>query len=195
MPRPPALLLVLLAFTVASACRSSTSPGTTTPTDSGSDAGLCPNATNLVAAAPACNTVSNSGAQPIAFTMRTGTPPAPAGGTILDGLYYATRAEGYGNVTASGRKLALVVAAGATQLLFGGDVLDATATTTTLTFHTNATASVSGTSIALTPTCSSVSPPPLPPSLAYTVSGSDLALALINGSDVSITTYTRQGCP
>jgi hypothetical protein len=166
------------------------------PTDSGRDAGgPCPNATALVTAAPACNTVNNSGAPAIPFTMRTGTPPAPTGGAIQDGLYYATSAQGYGNVTPSGRKLALVVAAGATQLLFGGDVLDATATTTTLTFHANASASVSGNNIVLAATCSSVNPPPLPPSLAYSVSGSDLALALINGNDVSITIYSRQGCP
>jgi hypothetical protein len=148
-------------------------------------------------AAPACNTVASDGAPAVPFTARTGMPAPSTGGAIRDGLYFATRAEGYGNAPQTGRRLTLVVTTGAaTQLLYAGDVLDAAGMTPTSSFRVNATvSSLSGAQIGLTTVCSSMAASPLPSMLGYTASATELVFTLVNGNDASATTYTRQGCP
>jgi hypothetical protein len=161
---------------------------------SGTGGAGCSSDPTWIAAAPTCSTVPN-GATAVPFTAKTGAAPTPMGGPIRDGLYYATRADGYGMITPSGRRLTLVVSGAGTQLLWIGEVLDPAGAAVTLSFRANASAVISGTTIALTTTCSSASMSPLPPAMTYTASGSDLSLGVINGADGAVTTYTRQGCP
>jgi hypothetical protein len=197
-----AALVVGFAASVAAGCTASAGTGgaggsVVAAGTGGAGGASCPARPDLVAAAPACNTVVNA-APSVPFTMGTGSPPAPAGGAILDGLYEATRAEGFGSVTPSGRRLTLVILDGATRMLWAGDVLDAAATTVTTSFRANATMTASGSQIAIAADCSSTtpSPSPLPAALGYTASGNTLLLSLI-GSDGSgaVTTYARRGCP
>jgi len=193
-----ALPLALIACNSSSGSSSTgtggSAGGSTGTGGSGGGAGACPNAPSLTAAAPACNTVTN-GAAAVPFTAGTGTPPTAMGGPIDDGVYYATQASGYGSATPAGRRLTIVILGGGTQMLWAGDVLDATGTTTSLSFRANATASVSGTQISMTTTCSSASTSPLPPALDYTAPAGQLILSLTSNGATSVTTYTRQGCP
>jgi len=191
-----AALLLLLAGPGCSSAASSVSPGGDAG-DTGVDHGgvdqggaTCPARPDLLAAAPVCNTVTNN-APSVPFTTGTGTPPALNGGAIADGLYEATKAEGFGTVTPSGRRLTLVILDGATQMLWSGDVL----ATVLSSFTANATMAVSGNQITITPTCSSTTPAPLPPAVTYQSTATELRLALIDsGGNGAITTYTRRGC-
>jgi len=154
----------------------------------------CTNPPNLTSAAPVCNSVVNA-AQAVAFTARTGSPPAPAGGPIADGVYVATAAEGYGAAPPGGRRITIVVLGGATQILWNGEVLDATGATVTLAFAANTHTSVSGNQINFTVDCSSTTPPPIPAALMYSATPGQLILSLASGANTSVTTYTRTGCP
>jgi hypothetical protein len=169
--------------------------GAATDNAAASDAGTtCDHPPALTAAARACNSVVNS-AHAVPFTARSGTPSTPMGGVILDGLYVSTATEGWGAVSPAGRRITIVVLGGGTQMLWTGDVLDATGATVTLSFAANAHAAASGNQIAFTVDCSSSSPSPIPPALTYTASATQLILSLLNGADTSVTTYTRTGCP
>jgi hypothetical protein len=177
---------------VAAACSAGAAAGKTG--DAGGDGGACPPEPDLVTAAPACNTLANS-ASAVPFTAAAGAPPAPGGGVIADGLYHATRVEGFGGATAAGRRITIDILEGGTRFLWAGEVLDATATTTLLSFRADTHAAPAGSQIAFTVDCSSSTPSPIPPSLAYTASGDDLVLSLTNNGATSVTTYTRAGCP
>jgi hypothetical protein len=133
-------------------------------------------------------------ASAVPFIAGVGQPPAPAGGVIVDGLYHATRVEGFGNATASGRRLTIAVLDGGTQFIWAGDVLDATATTAALSFRADTHVTPAGTQIAFTVDCSSSTPSPIPPSLDYTASSDQLVLMLTANGATSVTTYTRAGC-
>jgi hypothetical protein len=146
-----------------------------------------------VTAAPACSTLANS-ASPIPFTAGVGQPPTPAGGTLNDGLYHATRVEGFGNASASGRRLTIAVIGGGTQFIWAGEVLDAMAMTTVLSFRADTHVAPAGTQIGFTVDCSSSTPSPIPPSLDYTATGDQLVLQLTSNGATSVTTYTRTGC-
>jgi hypothetical protein len=148
----------------------------------------------LVSAAPACNTLVNS-APAVPFTAGVGAPPAPAGGTIIDGLYHATRVEGFGGAPPSGRRLSIAVLEGGTRFIWAGDVLDATAMTTALSFRADTHVAPAGAQLAFTVDCSSMTPAPIPPSLGYTATSDALVLVLPNNGATSVTTYTRVGCP
>ena len=177
---------------VAVACGSGASTGK--GGDAGVDGGACPGAPDLVTAAPACNTLMNSAAA-VPFTAGTGAPPTPAGGVITDGIYHATRVEGFGGAPAAGRRITLAVLDGGTRILWAGDVLDAMATTTVLTFRADTHVAAAGAQIAFTVDCSSSTPSPIPPSLGYTASGDQLVLQLTSNGATSVTTYARAGCP
>jgi hypothetical protein len=146
-----------------------------------------------IVAAPACNTLVNSAAA-IPFTAGVGAPPAPAGGAITDGLYHATRVEGFGNATPSGRRLTIGVLDGGTRFLWAGDVLDAAAATTALSFRANTHVTPAGTQLAFTVDCASSTPSPIPPSLDYTATAGELVLSLTTNGATSMTTYTLAGC-
>ena len=166
--------------------------GTDTTTDTAT--GACPAASGFVVAAPTCSNIAN-GAPAVPFTQGTGAAPTFTGGTLRDGLYHATRAEGFGTTTGSGRKLTLLVLDGGTQFLYGGEVLDAAGGQSVGLVRMNATGAASGSSIAFSVTCMAPGTASLPTTLDYTVSGNDLIMGTTNGSVTSITTYTRQGCP
>jgi hypothetical protein len=163
--------------------------------DAGDGAGMtCPRGPDLTAAAPTCNRVVNT-AHAVPFTARTGAPPAPSGGPIVDGVYVSTAAEGWGAVAPAGRRITIVVSGGATQMLWTAEVLDAAGAAVTLSFTANARAAAADNQITFTVDCSSTSPAPIPPSLTYTASADRLILSLSQGADTSMTTYTRTGCP
>ena len=163
--------------------------------DSGT--GACAPRPGLIAAAPTCDNVVNN-ATAIGFTALTGTAPVPAGGTVLDGLYESTKTGAYGATTGGGRRITFVfttLADGSKHMLWNGDVLDATGANITLSFKADATVTLAGTQITnATVNCGSPSPPPLPAAFDYTVSGSDLILALTTNGTTAATTYTRRGC-
>lgn len=163
--------------------------------DSGT--GACAPRPGLIATAPTCDTVVNN-ATAIGFTALTGTAPAPAGGTVLDGLYESTKTGAYGATTGGGRRITFVLttlADGSKHMLWNGEVLDATGANVTLSFKADATVTLAGTQITnATVNCGSPSPPPLPAAFDYTVSGSDLILALTTNGTTAATTYTRRGC-
>jgi hypothetical protein len=171
--------------------------GPVTAIDSGGDvargqdtgAGTCPARPDLVVAAPECNSVVNS-ATAVGFTSTDASAPAPMGGTILDGLYEATRTEGYGTTSGTGRRITFVVVEGATRILWAGEVIAAT----TAAFRADTRIKTSGTQINFTADCVSTMPSPIPDVLDYTVSGANLVLSLVNGEAVTATTYTRRGC-
>jgi hypothetical protein len=189
----------LLAVAPAGGC--STTAGAGPPADAGHDlgstpdagGGACPARPDLVTAAPTCTTLANS-ATAIPFTPATGTAPAPAGGTIADGLYESTRTEAYGTTAGNGRRITFVILEGATRMLWNGEVLDATGATVQASFRADTGISVSGTRIDFTASCVSTSPSPIPASLDFSVSGMNLVLSLATGNTVAATTYTRRGC-
>ncbi len=171
------------------------SGGSTSNVDSGTSA--CPARPDLIAAAPTCDNVVNA-ATAIGFTALTGTAPAPAGGTVLDGRYESTKTGAYGATTGGGRRISFVLttlADTSRHMLWNGEVLDAAGAAVTQSFKADATVTIAGTQITnSTVNCGSPSPPPLPAAFDYTVSGSDLILSLANGGTTAATTYTRRGC-
>jgi hypothetical protein len=168
----------------------------TTDRGSGSDGGgtTCLNQPDLTAPTPMCNRAVNN-ARAVPFMARTGTPPAPTGGVIADGVYVSTATEGYGVITPAGRRITLVVLAGATKMLWTGEVLDATGATVSQAFTANTDISASGNQINFTVGCASTSPPPVPAALTYTATAGQLVLSLITGANTAVTTYMRTGCP
>ncbi|HEX3694045.1 MAG TPA: hypothetical protein VH374_01550 [Polyangia bacterium] len=164
-------------------------------TDGAGEAGsTCLHEPDLTRAAPVCNAAVNS-AQAVPFTARTGAPPPPSGGTIVDGVYVSTAAEGFGAITPAGRRITLVVLAGATKMLWKGEILDATGATVSLSFTANTSIATSGNQITFTVDCASASPSPIPPALTYTAAPGLLLFSLTSGADTAVTTYTRTGCP
>lgn len=139
---------------------------------------------------PACNAIKNE-ATPVPFTAKSGPLPVLAGGPLEDGVYQATRAEGYGAVAASGRRMTLAVSAGGTELGWSGDVLDAAGATVLASIHANARVTASGNRLDLTTICSSVSPDPLPARMAYAARPGELVLGLVEAGGGFVTTYTR----
>jgi len=163
----------------------------------GSGSGACAARPDLIAASPTCDNVTNS-ATAIGFTALTGAAPAPAGGTVLDGLYESTKTGTYGATSGTGRRITFVMTTltgGARHMLWNGEVLDATGANVTTSFKADATVTIAGTQITnSTVNCGSPSPPPLPAAFDYTVSGSDLILSLTTNGSTAATTYTRRGC-
>jgi hypothetical protein len=99
-PTRPALTL-LTSVALAAAALGCGCSGQTTSSPMAS----CPGQPDLSAPSPACNTVTNN-ATAIPSTAATGTPPTLRGGSILDGLYEATKTEVYGGAAATGLRAA-----------------------------------------------------------------------------------------
>ena len=141
---------------------------------------------------PACNTVANN-APAIPFSAG-GAAPLLAGGAIADGVYHATRAEGFNDAPAAGRRMTLQVSDHGRTFAWAGEVLDAAGKTVTAPVSANATVSVSGTWLAVTTTCPAEGPSPLPSTMVFTATPTTLILAARDeqGTITSVTTYTRQ---
>jgi hypothetical protein len=137
-----------------------------------------------------CNTIPND-AKPVPYTPKAGPLPAFAGGPIEDGLYRATRAEGYGDVDPNGRRMTLAVSGGGTELAWSGEMLDAAGVTSLATLRANARATATGSRLDLTTTCSSRSPSPIPARLSYTARPGTLVLGLVDAGGDFVTTYER----
>jgi hypothetical protein len=140
-----------------------------------------------------CTTAANA-ATAIPFSAGVGTAPTPAGGTVVDGLYEATRTEIYGGGTGSGRRITLVVTGGGTRIFWVGEVLDAAGQAVVTSFRADTTVAVQGTKLAFTATCVSATPSPIPAALDFTATPTTLVLSLANGATTAVTTYTRRGC-
>ena len=141
--------------------------------------------------ANACNTVIND-ATPVLFTPGAGDAPTFTGGTIVDGVYHATKAEAWGASTGTGRRFTLVVLEGGTKFYYAGDILDDQGGVAT-TMVAITTASTSGNQLNQTTVCLSGSAQI--PVESYTATSTELILAASQGSILSVTTYTRAGCP
>jgi hypothetical protein len=139
-----------------------------------------------------CNTVVND-ASAVAFTPGAGNAPTFTGGTIKDGVYHATKAEAWGASTGTGRRFTLVVLEGGTKFYYVGDILDAQGGVAT-TMVAITTASTSGNQLTQTTVCM-VGSAQIPAIESYTATSSELVLSATQGSVVSVTTYTRAGCP
>ena len=141
---------------------------------------------------PPCNAVANRAAA-VPFSPGTAAPML-AGGTIADGVYHATRAEGFGDAPPAGRRMTLEVSNRGRNFSWAGDVLDAAGQTVTATVTANATISVSGTWLAVTTTCPTEGPSPLPGTMVFSATPTTLILAARDeqGAVTSVTTYTRQ---
>jgi hypothetical protein len=176
------------AATVLSPADSAAGGAGGSPTDVAS-AATCSGAPDFTAAS-ACNSVVNN-AQSVDFSPGTGSPPTFSGGTVVDGLYVATKAEAWGTTTGTGRRFTLVVEGNGSTIFWAGDVLSGT---TTSSFRANTTASVSGNQLLQTTTCRT-GEVTIPPALSYTATPTEMVFATTSGSIVTATTYTRQGCP
>jgi hypothetical protein len=135
-----------------------------------------------------------NGATAIPGTTGTGAAPTPVGGVIADGLYEATKTEIYGGAVSGGRRLTLVIMGGGTRILWAGEVLDATGASVTLSFRADTAVSATGSRLAITTTCVSTTPSPIPAALDFTATPQSLVLSLATGATTAVTTYTRRGC-
>jgi hypothetical protein len=148
---------------------------------------------------PPCNAIANR-APAIPYTPGGGAPML-GGGAIVDGVYHATRTEGFGDAPAVGVHLTLEVSNNGRTFAWAGDLLDAAGMIATSSLTGNATVSVSGTWLAVATTCSSATrPAPSPLSATMVFSATPTALVLAardeQGAITSVTTYTRQaGAP
>ena len=139
---------------------------------------------------PTCNTLANV-ATPVPFTPKAGPLPLFTGGPLEDGVYRATRAEGYGDVDHDGRRMTLAVSAGGTEIAWSGDVLDASGARVLASVRANARVSATGNRLDLTTLCASLSPSPLPAPMSFTARPGELVLGLVEAGGAFVTTYQR----
>jgi hypothetical protein len=145
----------------------------------------------------------------VPFTVGTGSPPTFTGGTLVDGLYTAIKAEGWNVATGAGRQMGIVLMNGGKTLLWFGQTLNADGTGDAEPSSTanglawlraNFDLSVkTSNTLTLTKTCGTGTAGG-PPELLYTMTTTDppqLILANPQAADPTsaVTTYERQGCP
>jgi hypothetical protein len=208
---------VLFATALAAGCSGASPDDGGSPQDSkprsGDDAAStssisCPNSSDLITSDGTCNNVPLP-TNRVPFDVRSDTPPAFVGGTLVDGLYAAIKAEGWDVSTGSGRQMGIVLMNGGTTMLWFGQTLnrdgsgDVDAGTVGLYWlRANFELSIEPPNIlGLDPTCEDGSTAG-PPKLLYTATATDppqLLLANANPTSGSptgaVTTYERQGCP
>ncbi len=186
-----------LAALAAVACGSSgTAPASSVP-DAAVDVAsvhldtgaICSNSPDY-ASTSACNTVPNT-APAVAFTDGAGDRPTFVGGTIVDGLYQASKVEGWNISTKMGRQMTLVAAERGTKLFWSGDVLAGSARAN-LKAITNVVPS--GNQLAATVLCRQ-GQGAIPATMSYTATPTQLVLAAGQDDALTVTTYTRVGCP
>ena len=157
----------------------------------GTSTATCPGAPDFSSAA-ACNTVVND-ATAVAFTAGAGSAPTFTGGTIVDGVYHAAKAEAWGASTGTGRRMTIVVLEGGTKFYYSGEVLTEQGGVGT-TIVATTSASTVGNQLKQTTLCLTGSAQ-IPDAESYTATSSELVLSITQGSVVSVTTYARVGCP
>ena len=150
----------------------------------------CPGAPDF-SSVETCNKVVNDAAA-VLFTPGVGDAPTFTGGTIVDGLYHATKAEAWGASTGTGRRFTLVVLEGGTKFYYAGDILNAQGGVATSMV---ATATVSRSGNQLNHTIGCISDSVQIPVESYTATSTELILAVVQDPVVTATTYTRVGCP
>jgi len=151
----------------------------------------CQGAPDYSSGAQTCNSLVND-ATPVLFTTGVGDVPTFTGGTIMDGLYHATKTEAWGASTGTGRRFTLVVLEDGTKFYYAGEILDDQGGVATPLVAIT-TASTSGNQLNQTVVCLTGSVQI--PVESYTATSAELILAASQGSVVSVTTYTRVGCP
>jgi len=172
------------------------------------EAMTCAEVAGLITSDGLCNAVPFP-TQRVPFTVGTGSPPAFTGGTLVDGLYTAIKAEGWNVTTGSGRQMGIVLMAGGKTMLWFGQVLNpdgsgdayadgGTAGLAWLRANFDL-ASAGQNKLALTKTCGAGTAGG-PPELLYTMTTTDppqLVLANAQATDPTsaVTIYERRGCP
>lgn len=173
-------------------------------------AATCSAVAGLITSDGLCNAVPFP-SERVPFVVGTGSPPAFTGGTLVDGLYAAIKAEGWNVTTGSGRQMGIVLMNGGKTMLWFGQVLNpdgsgdpyadgGTAGLAWLRANFDLSVKTSNT-LALTKTCGAGTAGG-PPELLYTMTTTDppqLILANPNPSvgepTSAVTTYERRGCP
>jgi len=141
---------------------------------------------------PACNEIPND-APAIPFSAESSAPQL-GGGVIADGVYHATRAQGFNDAPAAGRRMTLAVSNHGHTFEWSGEVLDAAGKKVIETVSATANVSVSGTWLAVTTTCPAQGPSPLPGTMVFSATPTTLILAARDdqGTITSVTTYKRR---
>jgi hypothetical protein len=201
MAKNPPLHTVLLAAALAAGC---SNPGSPTKDATGL---ACPDPQSLMVAGT-CNTVPFPSRR-VPFTVGSGSAPSFVGGTLVDGLYAAIKAEGWNTSTGYGRQMGIVIGNDGATLLWFGQTLNADGTgdvdagTTGLVWlRANFDLSISAAApnkLLLSETCGAGTTTG-PPELLFTATTGNppqIALANAQASDptTAVTTYERQGCP
>ena len=177
------------------------------PTDTASTAPPgCPNPPNLTTRDGTCNLVPFPTIR-VPFTTGAGSAPAFSGGTLVDGLYTAIKAEGWNTTTGYGRQMGLVLLDGGTTMLWFGQTLNAdgsgdvdAGTSGLVWLRANYNIAVtSQNTLTLTSQCAAGTTTG-PATLLYTATMTDppqLILANPTASNPAgaVTTYERKGCP
>lgn len=186
-----------LAALAAVACGSSGTTPAPSVRDAASDVASVPVDTGTVcsnipdyASASDCNTVPNT-ALAVAFSDGAGERPTFTGGTIVDGLYQASKVEGWNASNKMGRQMTLVVAEQGTKIFWSGDVL---AGSDRANLKAITTVAPSGNQLALTVLCLQ-SQAAIPATMTFTATPTQLVLAAAQNDALTVTTYTRVGCP
>jgi|GEM_PF-4418279 len=202
LPRVFALLV-----TVGS-CSSTSPPDATPPVDllPAADAAKssCADISPLIVSADrGCNTLPLPSTR-IPFTAGSGTAPSFTGGTLVDGLYTAIKAEGWTGTSGTGRQMGIVIGNGGKTLLWFGLILsadgtgdpDASTSVPWLRGNFDISSSSSNT-LDLNQTCFTASGAQAPAQLMYTALAGDpprLLLANASSPTAAVTTYEWQGC-
>jgi hypothetical protein len=183
-------------------------PDLTAPGQDVRDTGrtTCGEVAGLITGNGQCNTPPYP-TRRVPFTVGTGSPPTFTGGTLVDGLYTAIKAEGWNVTTGSGRQMGIVLTNGGKTLLWFGQTLNADgtgdaepSTTSNGLAWLRANFELSSTApntLALAKTCGAGTAGG-PPELLYTMTTTDppqLVLAQATNPTSAVTTYERQGCP
>jgi len=216
-----AIRFALIAVTLAPGCSSSSSDDGGQPPDlrpgpdlaSGADtrdatSTTCAPEPSFILTDGTCNAVPYPGKR-VPFTARTGTPPTFTGGTLIDGLYTAIKAEGWGTTTGSGRQMGILLMNGGQTMLWFGQTLNADgsgdAEPTTVSnglawLRVNLELSrAADNRLQLHKTCKAGTAD-APPELLYTATDSDPPLLILANPSApdptsAVTTYEREGCP